>query len=358
MGILRCGKTLPPQLNLVIEIEFADAATALWSENAGAHPSGATLSTDFEIQNVQASQVALDSASQEGRSYSATSRCTRSSPASRTESQSTNVTVARAFVTFWDNDAGSKIHLLAGAGRGAHRRSEGGKAPEVADAAGQPAVPSQPHQLARLPADPLALPHQPRPSLRSLEAPSCHASQRLPGLRSPRLGLQRKPGLRLPPGAVEGASSAWGCVPRRPAGRDHRIVGSNVDMMSSETTSQPASKVLPTDFVKSSRSRVFKEQDRREYDEDSRVRTMKTRAFIGPDFFLRGRAGNSYPSSNRAWCARCPATYVLCDQHRPGAVDGGGGAGRHRMIIFQKPFPGAARTELESQRAFKGKRVK
>ena len=38
VGILRCGKMLPPQLNLVIEIEFADATTALWSENAGAHP--------------------------------------------------------------------------------------------------------------------------------------------------------------------------------------------------------------------------------------------------------------------------------------------------------------------------------
>ena len=36
VGILRCGKMLPPQLNLVIEIEFADATTALWSENAGA----------------------------------------------------------------------------------------------------------------------------------------------------------------------------------------------------------------------------------------------------------------------------------------------------------------------------------
>ena len=48
----------------MIEIEFADATTALWSENAGAHPSGATLSTDFEIQNVRvlASQVVLDSA--------------------------------------------------------------------------------------------------------------------------------------------------------------------------------------------------------------------------------------------------------------------------------------------------------
>ena len=64
VGILRCGKMLPPQLNLVIDIEFADATTALWSENAGAHPAGATLSTDFEIQNVRvlASQVVLDSA--------------------------------------------------------------------------------------------------------------------------------------------------------------------------------------------------------------------------------------------------------------------------------------------------------
>ena len=64
VGILRCGKMLPPQLNLVIEIEFANATTALWSENAGAHPAGATLSTDFEIQNVRvlASQVVLDSA--------------------------------------------------------------------------------------------------------------------------------------------------------------------------------------------------------------------------------------------------------------------------------------------------------
>ena len=91
VGILRCGKMLPPQLNLVIEIEFADATTALWSKSAGAHPAGATLSTDFEIQNVRvlASQVVLDSALvesfnraffQEGRSCSATPRCTHSSP--------------------------------------------------------------------------------------------------------------------------------------------------------------------------------------------------------------------------------------------------------------------------------------
>ena len=64
VGILRSGKMLPPQLNLVIEIEFADATTALWSENGGARASGATLSTDFAIQNVRvlASQVVLDSA--------------------------------------------------------------------------------------------------------------------------------------------------------------------------------------------------------------------------------------------------------------------------------------------------------
>ena len=37
VGILRCGSMLPPQLNLVLELEFADAATTLWSENAGAH---------------------------------------------------------------------------------------------------------------------------------------------------------------------------------------------------------------------------------------------------------------------------------------------------------------------------------
>ena len=55
-----------------------------------------------------------------------------------------NVTVARAFtklmgafVTFWDNDAGSKIHLLANPGQDV--------AP-IGDAAGQPAVPAQPYE--------------------------------------------------------------------------------------------------------------------------------------------------------------------------------------------------------------------
>ena len=121
---------LPPQLNLVIEIEFADATTALWSENAGAHPAGATLSTDFEIQNVRvlASQVVLDSALVESfnRVLLSGRSLVFSYPTAHTQ-QSTvppgaahNVTVAcaftklmGAFVTFWDNDAGSKIHLLA-----------------------------------------------------------------------------------------------------------------------------------------------------------------------------------------------------------------------------------------------------
>ena len=119
MGILRCGKMLPPQLNLVIEIEFADATTALWSENAGAHPAGATLSTDFEIQNVRvlASQVVLDSALVEsfnllsGRSLVFSYPTAHSVPNGVAEH---NVTV---FVTFWDNDAGSKIHLLANPGQ-------------------------------------------------------------------------------------------------------------------------------------------------------------------------------------------------------------------------------------------------
>ena len=157
VGILRRGKMLPPQLNLVIEIEFADATTALWSENA------ATLSTDFEIQNVRvlASQVVLDSALVESfnRVLLSGRSLVFSYPTVHTQQSSVpngvaehNVAVAcaftklmGAFVTFWDNDAGSKIHLLANPGQdvapiGAARP------PGVADAAGQPAVPSQPHE--------------------------------------------------------------------------------------------------------------------------------------------------------------------------------------------------------------------
>ena len=128
MGILRCGKMLQPQLNLVIEIEFA-------------HP---------EIQNVRvlASQVVLDSALVEPFNRP---RCTRSSPRCLRAWRSTTSRRAPsrnlgAFVTFWDNDAGSKIHLLANPGLdvapiGAARQED-----SLLEAAGQPAVPAQPYE--------------------------------------------------------------------------------------------------------------------------------------------------------------------------------------------------------------------
>ena len=103
---------LPPQLNLVIEIEFADATTALWSENAGAHPVGATLSTDFEIQNVRvlASQVVLDSALVESfnRLLLSGRSLVFSYPTVHTQQSSVPNGVA-------DNDAGS--NLLANPGQ-------------------------------------------------------------------------------------------------------------------------------------------------------------------------------------------------------------------------------------------------
>ena len=152
---------LPPQLNLVIEIEFADATTVVWSENAGARPAGATLSTDFEIQNVRvlASQVVLDSALVESfnRVLLSGRSLVFSYPTVHTQQSSVphgvaehNVTVARAFtklmgafVTFWDNDAGSKIHLLANPGQDPHRPGRR-TASWSLRCAGQPAVPSQP----------------------------------------------------------------------------------------------------------------------------------------------------------------------------------------------------------------------
>ena len=196
VGILRCGKMLPPQLNLVIEIEFADATTALWSENVGAHPAGGTLSTDFEIQNVRvlASQVVLDSALVESfnRVLLSGRSLVFSYPTVHTQQSSFpngvaehNVTVARAFtklmgafVTFqrrWleDPPAGQP-----GAGRGPHRRGEaGGQPPGIADAAGQPAVPSQPHEgsLGALP-----LPLRPRGYLRRHGAQHRHRPGGLP----------------------------------------------------------------------------------------------------------------------------------------------------------------------------------
>ena len=188
VGILRCGKMLPPQLNLVIEIEFADATTALWSENAGAHPAGATPSTDFEIQNVQvlASQVVLDSALVgsfnrallSGRSLVfsyAVQRPERRGGAQRHQGARLHETHGRVC----DLLGQRKIHLLANPGQDvAHRRGEaGGQPPAFADAAGQPAVPSQPHEgsLRALP-----LPLRPRGHLRRHGAQHRHWPRGLP----------------------------------------------------------------------------------------------------------------------------------------------------------------------------------
>ena len=147
--ILRCGKMLPPQLNLVIEIEFADATTALCSKNAGAHPAGATLSTDFEIQNVRvlASQVVLDSALVESfnRVLLSGRSLVFSYPTVHTQQSTLPPGVAEHNVTvraFKDPPAGQP-----GAGRGPHQSGQAGRqSPGVADAAGQPAVPAQPYE--------------------------------------------------------------------------------------------------------------------------------------------------------------------------------------------------------------------
>ena len=53
VGILRCGKMLPPQLNLVIEIEFADATTAL----SGAAVTAAALASGLQASKADASAL-------------------------------------------------------------------------------------------------------------------------------------------------------------------------------------------------------------------------------------------------------------------------------------------------------------
>ena len=99
IGMFQAGKFLPPQLNLVLELEFAEPPDAL-------RPGGG--STDYSIENVRvlASQVTLDSALYEsyqkillsGRSlvfaYPTMHTQVSSIPAAST---SHNVTVARAF---------------------------------------------------------------------------------------------------------------------------------------------------------------------------------------------------------------------------------------------------------------------
>ncbi|CAE7889443.1 unnamed protein product, partial [Symbiodinium necroappetens] len=95
LGLFKAGKMLPPELNLVLEIEFAPPAEAVRPGDAG--------SVDYEIQNVRvlASQVTLDSALVESF------RRVSSIPGAAT---SHNVTVARAFtkllgafVTFYNS---------------------------------------------------------------------------------------------------------------------------------------------------------------------------------------------------------------------------------------------------------------
>ena len=84
IGMFQAGKFLPPQLNLVLELEFSEAADALRPGEG---------STDYTIENVRvlASQVTLDSALYESYQkillsgaawFSRIPQCTRRSPAS------------------------------------------------------------------------------------------------------------------------------------------------------------------------------------------------------------------------------------------------------------------------------------
>eukprot|EP00439_Symbiodinium_sp_Y106_P017810 s8842_g2.t1 len=89
IGMFQAGKFLPPQLNLVLELEFAEATDALRPGEG---------STDYTIENVRvlASQVTLDSALYE--SYQKILLSGRSLVSSiPAGSTSYNVTVARAF---------------------------------------------------------------------------------------------------------------------------------------------------------------------------------------------------------------------------------------------------------------------
>ena len=162
-----------------------------------------------------------------------------------------------------------------------------------------------------------------------------------------------------------------------------RIVGSNFDTMSRETTSQPAaSKALPTDFVpqKSSRSLgIFKEQDYCDCDENSHVRT---------GFFLRKiKSRTSQWGLHSGWTFRpMPRGGSSCHRGLPSGRAGvqggrGGGVGARQlpgrrakrvgvcfasntdlelwteeveqgvidnMIVFQKRFPGPPAPSLRA----------
>ena len=96
VGILRCGKMLPPQLNLVIESEFADATLRCG------------LRTPERARREPFNRALL--------SCSAFPRCTQqqsTAPPGVAGAQRHRGASRNSFVTFWDNNAGSKIHLLA-----------------------------------------------------------------------------------------------------------------------------------------------------------------------------------------------------------------------------------------------------
>ena len=142
-----------------------------------------------------------------------------------------------------------------------------------------------------------------------------------------------------------------------------RIVGSNFDTMSRETTSQPAaSKALPTDLVpqKSSRSLgIFKEQ---ELDvqtnakggkfmsiEDSHEGALVCKA----DVEVLWEPGNFQDDG-----AKRVGVCFASNTDLGAWTDGVEQAVVDDKIIFQKPFPGVTRAELESQlqRAVQGER--
>ena len=115
----------PPSPIIISMMDEDDDDPDRWMMMMAMMTSGATLSTDFEIQNVRvlASQVVLDSALVESFNRVLLTAHTQQSSVPNGVAEH-NVTVARAFtklmgafVAFWDNDAGSKIHLLANPGQ-------------------------------------------------------------------------------------------------------------------------------------------------------------------------------------------------------------------------------------------------
>ena len=182
IGMFQAGKFLPPQLNLVLELEFAEPADAL-------RPGGG--STDYSVENVRvlASQVTLDSALYEsyqkillsGRSlvfaYPTMHTQVSSIPAGST---SHNVTVARAFtkllgafVSFRDIDDNLGVQQLRAPGR---REPVLDEPLGVPDAIGSPPVPQIPYGQRRRT---LSLPRNPGRHVRFFDQKHAHRRQPL-----------------------------------------------------------------------------------------------------------------------------------------------------------------------------------